>query len=131
MDWFSTWDPVFYAEIDQVDPAVDTGRLTAWLILAVVALAVAALWYRQRVFRHSFWCATIGRDVEVCFRLGRVLSCSNFENPSVQLRTSVCESTRERGGANSTGNDWRETVRSAAVFAFGPPRALCHRRGGA
>jgi hypothetical protein len=72
MDWFSTWDPVFYAEIDQVDPAVDTGRLTAWLILAVVALAVAALWYRQRVFRHSFWCATIGRDVEVCFRLGRV-----------------------------------------------------------
>ena len=50
---------------------------------------------------------------------------------SVQLRTSVCESTRERGGANSTGNDWRETVRSAAVFAFGPPRALCHRRGGA
>jgi hypothetical protein len=82
MDWFSTWDPVFYAEIDQVDPAVDTGRLTAWLILAVVALAVAALWYRQRVFRHSFWCATIGRDVEVRFRLGRVLSCSNFENPS-------------------------------------------------
>src|SRR4029450_2701066 len=65
MDWFSTWDPVFYEEIDQVDPAVDTGRLTAWLILAVVALAVAALWYCQRVFRPSFWVAATCRDGEV------------------------------------------------------------------
>ena len=82
MDWFSESDPGPYIEIEPVDAAVDTGRLTAWLILTVVALIVAALWYRQRVSRHSFWCATVGRDVEVLFRFGRVLSCSAFEDPT-------------------------------------------------
>ena len=76
MDWFSTWDPEPYIEIETVDGAVDTARLTAWLIVTAVALIVAALWYRQRVSRHSFWCATVGRDVEVLFRFGRVLSCA-------------------------------------------------------
>ena len=83
MDWFSAWDPGPYIEIEPaVDAAVDPGRLTAWLIVTVVALIVAALWYRQRVSRHSFWCATVGRDVEVLFRFGRVLSCSAFEDPT-------------------------------------------------
>jgi hypothetical protein len=82
MDWFSTWDPEPYIEIETVDGAVDTARLTAWLIVTAVALIVAALWYRQRVSRHSFWCATVGRDVEVLFRFGRVLSCSTFEDPT-------------------------------------------------
>ncbi len=49
MDWFSEWDPGPYIQLEPVDPAVDTRRLTAWLILTVVALIVAALWYRQRV----------------------------------------------------------------------------------
>lgn len=82
MDWFSAWDPGPYIEIEPVDPGVDTGRLTAWLILTVVALIVAVLWYRQRVWRHALWCATVGRDVEVLFRLGQVLSCSAFEDPT-------------------------------------------------
>jgi hypothetical protein len=82
MDWFSEWDRGPFVEIDSVDPAVDTGRLTAWLILTVVALIVAVLWHRQRVSRHSLWCATAGRDVEVLFRLGHVLSCSTFEDPT-------------------------------------------------
>jgi hypothetical protein len=61
MDWFSAWDPGPYIESEPVeaavDAAVDPGRLTAWLIVIVVALIVAALWYRQRVSRHSFCCA--------------------------------------------------------------------------
>ena len=52
MDWFSEWDPGPYIQLEPVDPAVETARLTAWLILTVVALIVAALWYRQRVSRH-------------------------------------------------------------------------------
>jgi hypothetical protein len=82
MDWFSAWDPGSYIEIAPADPAVDTGRLTAWIILTVVALIVATLWYRQRVPRRSFWCATVARDVEALFRFGHVLSCSAFEDPT-------------------------------------------------
>jgi hypothetical protein len=85
MDWFSAWDPGPYIEIESVDAAVDAvdpGRLTVWLIVTAVALILAALWYRQRVSRHSFCCATVGRDVEVLLRLGRVLSCSAFEDPT-------------------------------------------------
>ena len=40
MDWLSEWEPVPYTEVEQIDPALDAGRLTAWLILAVVALIV-------------------------------------------------------------------------------------------
>ena len=90
MDWFSAWDPGSYIEIEAVDADVDTGRLTAWLILTVVALIVATLWYRQRVSRHSFWCATVGRDVEVLFRFGRVLSCSAFEDPTAVACARRC-----------------------------------------
>ena len=82
MDWFSVWAPGPYIESEPVDAAVDPGRLTAWLIVTVVALILAALWYRQRVSRHSFWCATAGRDVEALFRFGRVLSCSAFGDPT-------------------------------------------------
>ena len=96
MDWFSEWQPVPYAEIQQVDPAFDAGRLTAWLILAVVALAVAALWYRQRLFRYSFWCATVERDIEVRFRLGCVLSCSAFEDPAAIACARRCVDRRFR-----------------------------------
>jgi hypothetical protein len=82
MDWLSELEPIPYTEVEQIDPTLDAGRLTAWLILAAVALIVAALWYRQRVFRRSFWCATVGRDIEVRLRLGCVLSCSAFEDPT-------------------------------------------------
>ena len=82
MDWLSEWDPVSYIGIEQSDPSVDSGRLTAWLILALAAVAIAVLWYRRRTFRRSFWCATSRREVEVRMRLGQVLCCSAFENPT-------------------------------------------------
>lgn len=93
MDWLGEWEPIPYTEVEQVDPTLDAARLTAWLILAVVALTVVALWYRQRV-RRSFWCATVGRDVEVRFRLGGVLSCSAFEDPTAIACARRC---RDRG----------------------------------
>ena len=116
MDWLSEWEPIPYTEGEQIDPALDAGRLTAWLILAVVALIVAALWYRQRVYRRAFWCATVGRDVEVRFRLERVLSCSAFEDPTaiacarrcldrsfrVQWPLALPVLTRPRGIARAT-----------------------------
>ena len=83
MDWLSEWEPGPYMGIEQVDPAVDAGRLTAWLVLLIATMVIAALWYRQRVFRHSFWCATAGRDVAVRLRLGQVVSCSAFEDPTM------------------------------------------------
>ena len=82
MDWLSEWEPGSYMGIEQIDPAADAGRITALLVMAIAAVAVAVLWYRQRLFRHAFWCATSGCDVEVCVRLGHVLSCSAFEDPS-------------------------------------------------
>ena len=82
MDWLSEWEPGPYMGIEQVDSAADAGRLTAWLVLVIAAVVIAALWYRQRVFGHSFWCASAGRDVHVRLRLGRVLSCSAFEDPA-------------------------------------------------
>ena len=80
MDWFSEWQPDL--EIQAVGPATDSGQLTASVILIVVAAVVAVLWYRRRNWRRSFWCATIERDVEVRFRLGCVVSCSAFEDPT-------------------------------------------------
>jgi hypothetical protein len=81
MDWFSAWEPLPYIEIERVDPPADGGLLTPWLVLAVILLA-AVMWYRTRVVRRSFWCATVGRDVEVRFRRGGVQSCSVFEDPT-------------------------------------------------
>src|SRR5215831_15423164 len=69
MDWLSEWEPGSYMGIEQIDPAADAGRITAWLVLAIAAVAVAVLWYRQRVFRHAFWCATSR------FACGSVMSC--------------------------------------------------------
>jgi len=63
MDWFSEWQPATNLEIERVDPTAYLGQLTAWVILIVVAVVVAALWYRQRSWRRSFWCASVGRDV--------------------------------------------------------------------
>jgi len=72
MDWFSTWEPaphpVPYTDIERLDPPADGGLLTAWLVLAVIALVVTVMWFRRRVVHHSFWCATAGREVDV--RLG-------------------------------------------------------------
>ncbi len=86
MDWFSVWEPlpypVPYLEIERVDPPADGGSLTAWLVLALITLAAAMMWNRQRVVRHSFWCATVGRDVEMRLRRGCVQSCSAFEDPT-------------------------------------------------
>jgi hypothetical protein len=56
MDWFSEWQPAPSLEIERVD--------------------------RQRSWRRSFWCATVGRDTEVRFRFGCVVSCSAFEDPT-------------------------------------------------
>jgi hypothetical protein len=78
MDWY----PVPYMEIEQVDPPVDGGLLSAWLVVAVIVLAAAALWYRQHGVRHSFWCATAEREVEVRLGRGCVKSCSAFEDPT-------------------------------------------------
>jgi hypothetical protein len=82
MDWFSAWEPVPYLEIERVEPPVDAGRFAAWLVVTAIVLAAIVMWYRQRVVRHAFWCATVGREVEVRRRLGCVLSCSAFENPA-------------------------------------------------
>lgn len=86
MDWFSTWEPapypVPYMDIERLDPPADGGLLTAWLVLAVIALAAAVMWFRRRVVRHSFWCATAGRDVVVRLGRGCVQSCSAFEDPT-------------------------------------------------
>jgi hypothetical protein len=60
------------------------------VIFSAVALIVAALWHRQRVSRQSFWCATVGRDIEVLFRFGRVLSCSAFEDPTAIVCARRC-----------------------------------------
>jgi hypothetical protein len=90
MDWFTAWEPVGYVEIERVDSPMDSGMLTAWLILAVMALAGFIAWYRQRVVRRSFWCATAGRDVEVRFRRACVLSCSAFETPTAVACARRC-----------------------------------------
>jgi hypothetical protein len=82
MDWFSEWQPATNLEIERVDPTAYLGQLTAWVILIAVAVVVAALWYRQHSWRRSFWCASVGRDVEVRFRLGCAVSCSAFEDPT-------------------------------------------------
>jgi hypothetical protein len=82
MDWFGAWEPVPYVDIKAVEPSRDAAMLTGWLILAIVALVVGVMWYRHRAVSHSFWCATVGRDVEARFRLGRVLSCSAFDDPT-------------------------------------------------
>jgi hypothetical protein len=87
MDWSSAWEPlpypVPYMEIESVDPPADGGLLTVGLVVvAVILLAAAVMWYRQRVVRHSFWCATVGRDVEVRSGRGGVQSCSAFEDPT-------------------------------------------------
>jgi hypothetical protein len=82
MDWFSAWEPVPYIDVERIDPPVDAGRLSAWLVLAVIVLTAVIMWYRQRVVSHSFWCATVGRDIAMQFRHGRVLSCSAFEDPT-------------------------------------------------
>ena len=84
MDWLGEWDPFLfpapYIETETVEPPAMGEQLTAWLVLAVIALTVVAIWYRLRVARHSFWCATAGREVEVRIAHGCVQSCSAFEN---------------------------------------------------
>ena len=84
-EWAPVWYPAWYIEIEPVAPPADSGILPAWIILAVLglfALVATAAWYRQRVARHSFWCATARRDVEARFRRGYILSCSAFEDPT-------------------------------------------------
>jgi hypothetical protein len=82
MDWFSVWEPVSYFDVERVEPPADAGRFVAWLVVAAVVVVAMVIWYRQRVVRHSFWCAAVGREVEVRRRRGCVLSCSAFENPT-------------------------------------------------
>jgi hypothetical protein len=85
MEWFTGWETMSYpmpdVEIEAVDSPADAGMLTAWLIVSIIVLAATVFWYRQRVVRHSFWCADAGLDVEVRLRCGCVLSCAVFEDP--------------------------------------------------
>ena len=90
MDWFSAWEPVSYMDVERVEPPADTEQLIAWLVIAVVVLTAMAIWYRQRVVYHAFWCAAFGREVEVRHRLGCVLSCSAFENPTAIACSRRC-----------------------------------------
>jgi hypothetical protein len=90
MDWFSGWEPMPYLELDAVDPPSSAGALTAWFIVTVIVLTAAVAWSRQRVVRHSFWCATSGRDVEVRFRRGCIVTCSAFEDPTAIACTRGC-----------------------------------------
>lgn len=86
MDWFSVWEPAPYPlpdmDIERLEPPSDGGLLAVWLALAVVALAAAVMSSRRRLVRHSFWCATAGRDVDVRLERGFVQSCSVFEDPT-------------------------------------------------
>ncbi len=82
MDWFTVWEPVSHIDVERVEPPADAGQFVAWLVVAAIVLTAMVVWYRQRVVRHSFWCAVVGREVEVRRRLGSVLSCSVFENPT-------------------------------------------------
>jgi hypothetical protein len=88
MDWLSDWDsllyPMSYIDIEKVDQPVESGLPTAWLVLAVIALGLLVMWFRKRVPCHSFWCMTVGREVEARIARGRVVSCSAFED-----RTSI------------------------------------------
>jgi hypothetical protein len=88
MDWLGEWDPFLYPvpnfEIEPVDPPTADERLTAWLVLTVIALIVMVIWYRFGVWRHAFWCAVAGREVEMRIAGGCVRSCSAFED-----RTSI------------------------------------------
>ena len=80
MDWLSEWQQAPPVESDQIDPTSYSGQLTALFILIVVGVFIAAAWYGQRRWRRSFWCATVGREVEVRFRFGCTVSCSAFED---------------------------------------------------
>jgi hypothetical protein len=91
MDWFSVWEPVGYVETEPVQFTTDLPMLVAWLVVAVVVLAALIAWYRQRIVRRSFWCATAGRDVEIFSRRGRVLSCSSFDDPAAVACARRCQ----------------------------------------
>ena len=84
MDWLSDWDtvlyPMSYIDIEKVDQPVEGGLPTAWLVLAVIALALVVMLYRTRVACRSFWCMTVQREVEVRIARGCVVSCSAFED---------------------------------------------------
>jgi hypothetical protein len=84
MDWLGEWDPFLYPvpyfEIEAVDPPTADERLTAWLVLTLIVLTVMVIWYRFGVWRHTFWCPTAGREVEVRMARGCVRSCSAFED---------------------------------------------------
>src|SRR5215813_2348797 len=73
MDWLNVWDPAPYVD-ERVEPPADAGQFVAWLVIAAIVLTAMVVWYRQRVVRHSFWCAAVGREVEVRQRLGCVIS---------------------------------------------------------
>jgi hypothetical protein len=90
MDWLDAWDRLSYPvpdvdiEIERVDPSAEGGLVAVGLVSAVILvilLAAAVRGYRQRVARHSFWCATVGREVEVRLQRGCVQSCTAFEDP--------------------------------------------------
>ena len=86
MDWLGELDPflypVPYIEIERADLPTTDERLTAWLVLTVIALTVMVIWYRFGVWRHAFWCAIAGREVAVRMAAGCVRSCSAFEDPT-------------------------------------------------
>jgi hypothetical protein len=77
MDWFSTWEPlphpypVPYMELERVDPPADGGLFTTWLVLAVIVLAAAVVWYRQKrleLTQHTVRCPLEDRTASLTVR---------------------------------------------------------------
>ena len=69
-------------------------------------------------------------DVEAEEAIVRAAAVCGLRTSMVQLRTSMCVATRERGMCALHRNDSRENLMSVEVIAFGSPRALCHRARG-
>ena len=87
MDW-SDWEYVLYPaasylDVENLDQPAAGGPPIGWLLLAVIVVAGLMAWYRMRLARHSFWCLTARREVEVRIRRGCMISCSAFEDPTV------------------------------------------------
>jgi hypothetical protein len=79
-----------YIDVERVESSADAAQFIAWLVLAAIVLTAMMIWYRQRIVRDSFWCAAVGCEVEVRRRLGCVLSCSAFENPTAIACSPRC-----------------------------------------
>jgi hypothetical protein len=94
MDWWNDWEPVLYPmsylDIENIDQPAAGGLPVGWFVLATIALALLMVWYRMHVARHSFWCMTARREVEVRIRRGCIVSCAAFEDPTTVACARRC-----------------------------------------